>query len=104
MPPRRGGSSKGKEIGQKLALAAAIVGAIYFAVQGGEYGTYDLVTQHSTRAELEAEVAELQQAVDSLQAWKKAIGEDPAVQERLARENFGMVKGDKELLYRFLDK
>ncbi len=104
MPPRRGGSSKGKEIGQKLALAAAIVGAIYFAVQGGEYGTYDLVTQRSTRAELEAEVAELQQAVDSLQAWKKAIGEDPAVQERLARENFGMVSGDKELLYRFLDK
>jgi cell division protein FtsB len=32
---------------------------------------------------------------------KKAILTDPAVQERIAREEFGMVRGDKELLYRF---
>ena len=32
---------------------------------------------------------------------KKAILTDPATQERIAREVFGMVRGDKELLYRF---
>jgi cell division protein FtsB len=100
VPPRRGGAAKGKELGQKVLLAAAIAGGIWFAVQGGEYGTFDLFTQRKTRATLESEVAELQRTVDSLQAWKQAIEEDPKVQERLARENFGMVSGDKELLYR----
>ena len=28
---------------------------------------------------------------------------DPALQERIAREEFGMVRGNKELLYRFTD-
>ena len=28
---------------------------------------------------------------------------DPAIQERIARENFGMVRGTREILYRFVD-
>jgi cell division protein FtsB len=41
--------------------------------------------------------------VDSLRTWKRALTSDPAVQERIAREEFGMVRGEKEILYRFAD-
>ena len=41
--------------------------------------------------------------VDSLTRWKKAIETDPVVQERIARGELGMVRGNKELLYRFID-
>ena len=75
----------------------------YFAVQGGEYGTTDLVRQGRRLAVLRHEVDSLQAQVDSLGRWKLAIETDPRVQERLAREEFGMVKGDKERLYRFVE-
>ena len=45
----------------------------------------------------------LQHEVDSLAKVKKAVLADPAVQERIAREEFGMVRGDKEILYRFAE-
>ena len=41
--------------------------------------------------------------VDSLAKVKKAVQTDPAVQERIAREEFGMVRGNKEILYRFAE-
>jgi len=40
----------------------------------------------------------------SVQAWTDyaaKVQRDPATQERIAREVFGMVRGNKELLYRF---
>jgi hypothetical protein len=39
--------------------------------------------------------------VDSLKRYKSALGSDVRLQERIAREEFGMVRGDKEILYRF---
>jgi cell division protein FtsB len=70
-------------------------------VQGGEYGTFDLVRQRTRRASLRARIDTLQRQVDSLTRLAHAIQTDPAVQERIAREEFGMVRGNKELLYRF---
>ena len=87
----------------RLLIAAGVIGVGWFAVQGGEYGTVDLVSLRSRRAKLERDVAAQQRAVDSLVKWKKAIETDPAIQERIAREEFGMVRGSKELLYRFID-
>ena len=81
-----------------VALAVA-----YFAVQGGEYGTTDLLRQGRRLAVLRHELDSLQAQVDSLARWKLAIETDPLVQERLAREEFGMVKGDNERLYRFVE-
>ena len=85
------------------AIGLIALGIAYFAVQGGEYGTTDLFRQRSRLALLQHEVDSLQHQVDSLTRWKRAIETDPLVQERLAREEFGMVKGDKELLYRFTE-
>lgn len=78
-----------------------MVGVVVFAVQGGEYSSLDLVRQRAERAALVGEIDSLQRQVDSLTHLVHAIETDPAVQERIAREEFGMVRGNKELLYRF---
>jgi cell division protein FtsB len=95
--------SAGKTRAKRLVLAAILIGVAIFAIQGGEYGTWDLVRQRSTRERLQARVDSLTRLVDSLERRKRAIRSDPAVQERIAREEFGMVKGEKELLYRFAE-
>ena len=87
----------------RLIGIAVVVGAAVFAVQGGEYGTSDLFRQQARRRRLVAQIDSLRREVDSLQRVKKAILSDPATQERIAREEFGMVKGDRELLYRFTE-
>jgi cell division protein FtsB len=55
------------------------------------------------RERLEAEVARLQSVVDSLRAELVAVEQDAATIERIAREEYGMVKGERELLYRFVE-
>jgi cell division protein FtsB len=42
----------------------------------------------------------LAEDVDSLRAELKAVTSDPVRLERMAREEWGMVRGEKELLYR----
>jgi cell division protein FtsB len=69
-------------------------------VQGGEYGTRDLVRLKARRAALLKTNDSLSHLIDSLKRYKRRVETDPALQERIAREEFGMVRGDKELLYR----
>ncbi len=88
---------------KRLVLGLVALAALAFAVQGGEYGTSDLLRQRTRRTALVAQIDTLQRQVDSLRTWKRALTSDPAVQERIAREEFGMVRGDKEILYRFTD-
>jgi cell division protein FtsB len=83
-----------------VALVAA---AIAFAVEGGEYGTSDLLLQRARERRLRAEIDSLSRAVDSLGRYKRRVETDPKLQERIAREEFGMVRGNKELLYRFAE-
>jgi cell division protein FtsB len=85
-----------------MFLRLAIVFAVYFAVQGGEYSTVALYRQAKRERMLTQMVDSLQHDVDSLKALKRLIETDPATQERIAREDFGMIR-DKELLFRFLD-
>ncbi|MBA3660007.1 MAG: septum formation initiator family protein [Gemmatimonadales bacterium] len=87
--------------GGRLAVIAALAGALYFAVQGGEYGTLDLLKLRRDVAEEESRVADLRQALDSLGQAATAIERDPVVQERVARESFGMIRRG-ELLYRLV--
>lgn len=81
---------------------AGSVAAIWFAIQGGEYGTSDLLRQRSQRARLDREIDSLERVVDSLRRYKARVLTDARTQERIAREEFGMVRG-KELLYRFAE-
>lgn len=83
-------------------LRFAFVFAVYFALQGGEYSTYDLYRQRHREAMLSRAIDSLERDVDSLRTLKRMIETDPATQERIAREDFGMIR-DRELLFRFLD-
>ena len=99
MAARRGRGGR-RSPGARLAIGAVLVGAVTFAVVGGEYSTFDLLRQRRERRRLDTAVDSLQRVVDSLRTYKRRLETDPALQERLAREEFGMVRGDKELLYR----
>jgi cell division protein FtsB len=88
---------------KRVAVAIGVLLVVLWALQGGEYGTSDLVRQRARRATLRAEVDSLARHVDSLRAYKRALQTDAGLQERIAREEFGMVRGERELLYRFGD-
>ncbi len=98
-----GGASGARRVIVRLAQLALLVGALVFAVEGGEYGTSDLIRQRRTERRLRVEIDSLTRLTDSLRRYEKQLLTDPKLQERIAREEFGMVRGDKELLYRFVE-
>ena len=104
--PRKG-SGASPSVGRRrlgIALkAAAVAGALWFAIEGGEYGTVDLVRQGRAERVLRREIDSLKVIVDSLARYRDRLRTDPVLQERIAREEFGMVKGPHELIYRFAE-
>jgi len=85
---------------------AGLVGAVVLlalAVWGGEYSTADWLTMRRQLAEERDKVAVLQVEVDSLAKAAKDLETNPAVQERVAREEFGMIR-DGEILYRVVPR
>jgi cell division protein FtsB len=88
---------------KRLLIAAGALAALWFAIEGGEYGTRDLGRQKQRKARLQAAIDSAQHVVDSLRQYKKRLETDPVLQERIAREEFGMVRGEKEILYRIAE-
>ena len=88
---------------RRIALYVAFAFALYYAVQGGEYSSVDLIRQRTREDMLRRSIDSLQRTVDSLTNFKKRLQGDVALQERIAREQYGMVRNEKELLYRFVD-
>jgi cell division protein FtsB len=86
----------------RVVLAAIGIGVLAFAVQGGEYGTTDLLRQKKALVVEQAAVDSLAARVAELAAYKDAVENDPVTQERIAREEFGMVRPG-EVLYRFAE-
>jgi cell division protein FtsB len=86
---------------KRLLWILLIAIALFFALQGGEYSTRDLYVLRMRGKTIQGEVDSLQREVDSLTRYLRAVKTDSATQERIAREEFGMVRGDKEILYRF---
>jgi cell division protein FtsB len=87
-----------------LRLWGVLVGlllALYFALQGGEYGILDLRQLRKAEVEESTAVARLNRMVDSLERLARAIERDPRMQERVARERFGMLRKG-EFLYRLV--
>lgn len=83
----------------RLAALIAVLGGLVFGFAGGEYGTFDwLQLRREVRAELAA-MDQLRAENDSLRAVATGLERDPAVQERTARERYGMLRPG-ELLFR----
>ncbi len=89
--------------GRILLIRVLVALAVWYAVQGGEYSTTALIRQHRREQTIRASVDSLQRDVDSLRELKRRLQTDPSTQERIAREEFGMVRGDREILFRFVD-
>ncbi len=83
----------------RLAGLAAAVALAALALWGGEYGTADWLTMRRQLGEERAAVAALRVELDSLAKLARDLETNPAVQERVAREQFGMIR-DGEILYR----
>ena len=66
--------------------------ALLFAVQGGEYSSWDWITLRREERDEKSKIAELRREVDSLEKEAIAVERDPATQERLARELYGMLR------------
>ncbi|MEO8622233.1 MAG: septum formation initiator family protein [bacterium] len=100
---RKSGTGNAARRVKQVLLAAGAVAALVFAVQGGEYGTRDLLRQRTRRTSLVRTIDSLQHVVDSLKRYKKRVETDPVLQERIAREEFGLVRGNKEIMYRLVE-
>ena len=87
---------------KRVIIGLLLLVAAIFAVEGGEYGTSDLVRQRRAKERLQSRIGTLRSEIDSLSRVRKAVLSDPATQERIAREEFGMIRGEREILYRLL--
>ena len=77
-----------------LALVAGVVG---FALQAGEYSTPQWLELRRKEQAERAQVDSLIREVDSLARIRRLVENDPAWQERIAREQYGMLrKGETE--------
>jgi len=83
-------------------LAGACV-LLALAAWGGEYSTADWLTMRRQLADERDKVAALTAEVDSLAKAAKDLETNPIVQERVAREEFGMIRNG-ELLYRVVPR
>ena len=84
---------------RRLVVIVIGLAVLYFAIEGGQWGTYDLWAQRREKQALERANDSLTRRVDSLRRYRAQLDTDRGLQEKLARENLGMVRGDKELLY-----
>jgi cell division protein FtsB len=87
----------------RVAGIAGGLGLLALAVWGGEYGTADWITIRRQVADERAKVAALRIDIDSLAKLATDLENNPDVQERVAREQFGMIR-DGEVLYRVVPK
>jgi len=87
----------------RIVGIAGGMGLLALAVWGGEYGTADWITIRRQLADERAKVAALRVEIDSLAKLARDLETNPAVQERMAREQFGMIR-DGEVLYRVVPK
>jgi cell division protein FtsB len=81
--------------------AALVLGMIAFAIQGGSFTTGDWLSLRRDAGAERAAVAELKSNIDSLEKVASRVERDPAEQERIAREEFGMIRAG-EFLYRLI--
>ncbi|MCU0634140.1 MAG: septum formation initiator family protein [Gemmatimonadaceae bacterium] len=83
----------------RLAWGAVAMGAGAFAVWGGEFSVLDLRAKRAEAAVLRARLVAAKATRDSLLAVLDSVKRHPAVIERIAREQHGLVRGDREFVY-----
>jgi cell division protein FtsB len=83
---------------RRVFLAVVALGMAGYAVEGGEYGTMDLLALRKQVRSERAALDRVRHEVDSLRREERALARDPRVQETVARELYGMIRPG-EILY-----
>jgi cell division protein FtsB len=83
---------------RRVLAVVAVTGGLAFGFAGGEYGTLDWLQLRRDLAAERAALDSLKAETDSLDRELRLLERDPATQERVARERFGMIRPG-ELLF-----
>jgi cell division protein FtsB len=83
---------------RRALAAAAVLGGLLFGFAGGEYGTLDWWRLKRDLAAERSALDSLKSETDSLARELRLLERDPATQERVARERFGMIRPGELLL------
>ena len=75
----------------RVTLLILLVAAL-FALLGGEYSTWDWYQLRRERDREQERIKALVRVTDSLERVAVAVETDPVVQERIAREAYGMMR------------
>jgi len=86
----------------RILIPGLLLLSVYYAVFGGQFSVFAVRDARSEIAGLSDELAVLRAENDSMRAWAEALESDPAVLERWAREEMGLIMPG-ERLYRFDD-
>jgi cell division protein FtsB len=75
----------------------------FYAVEGGEYGTTDLLALKGQVRRAREDIVRLRNDVDSLRRLEHALQTDAVLQEKVARELYGMIRPG-EILYQVVPR
>jgi len=75
----------------------------FYAVEGGEYGTTDLLALKGQVRRAREDIVRLRDDVDSLRRIERALQTDAVLQEKVARELYGMIRPG-EILYQVVPR
>ena len=87
---------------RKIGGYALVLGALYFLFLGGQYTFLDLWRLDRERAAEETALEAIREEVAELQQKADSLATDSVALERLAREQFGLIR-EGERLYRFVE-
>ncbi len=87
---------------ERALVPGLLLAAIYYAVFGGEYSIFELQGARESLQEERQALVRVHAEIDSLAASADSLANDGATIERIAREEFGMIR-EGETLYRFVD-
>lgn len=87
---------------RKAGAWIVVLGALYFLLFGGEYTFLDLWLMEREHEEEVQELEAIRVEVDRLKQVADSLATDSAALERLAREQYGLIR-EGERLYRFVE-
>ncbi len=87
---------------RKIGAGIIILAAVYFFFLGGEYTFLDLWRIDRAQKQEAVQLEAVRADVTTLQQRADSLATDSATLERIARENYGLIK-DGERLYRFVE-
>ena len=85
---------------KRSVVPILLLAAGYYAVFGGGYSVWDLIEARANVVVEETRLKDSRVKIDSLRAELQQLEQDPAMVERIAREEYGMIRKG-EVLYRF---